>query len=899
MDFTRLRGYFSAFIFSLFSLISLQASADIDAAASWLATKQNSNGSIWDENSQSDVLPSTVEALIALKMANASGAGNASSAAQAYLDSLVIADAQQVAELARLKRHYPSAIDLSDIDVTLFRGVQGGYAPYLGYEGELYVTLSLLRGDLTGFIGVNRLELIGFLTSYFEQLEVSEPSSQNALKLALMHLALQANRADYNVGSHLSQISSQLFSSLSDTGWGNNLADVLAVQALLPTTASPYLLEPVVQKLLAQQLPNGSWFNDIYLTSLMTQMLAVHAQTPQVERPEGGVLSGTIEDAASGASIASATVTLDLETELLSASDSTGFFELSAINAGSYQLTISAPGYTSKVVPVAVEEGQQLNLGAVKLTKKANIAMIYGVVTDAVSGLPIDGVDLLFLGSEKSLTVTNTEGYFAMEVPSGALRVGFAKSGYTPVTHDLSVSNGQHLNFSIQLNPTDQPAGSGGFLSGFVTDPTIQGEHLWGEFRAAVPLAGVTVTELLSGETMTTGEDGEFRIQLTQGLVKIVFEKQGYENRVLDGVITTDNGVNFGVVALKRTTRKFYGSVVNSRTGEAIAGAVLATESASVQSAVDGVYELSGIQAEDSEISVVAEGYEPLSLNIESAPNTGIRYDFKLNKIRLSQIEIDTPVLNQFEFGAYENIDVTSFVRNLGQESDEVYVESELFNAQGKLLASKSVEFSHTHADNKFEVLPNDEVEVAVDWYTGNYSPGEYSVSFKVYSVLTNKLLSSKTSYFAIRPTQRIKQVQVYVTPDAINQGASSTLELGVAYLNRSNIPIVAQFSAALVKPDASELRQFSWNVELLPSQLTTTQVIESFDHLFSEAGVYELTVAQDSSTLIDTLDAKGINVVPNVSINIQQELAPSTALPEGSKRVGIKIRLEGVEVSQ
>ena len=90
-------------------------------------------------------------------------------------------------------------------------------------------------------------------------------------------------------------------------------------------------------------------------------------------------------------------------------------------------------------------------------------AVIYGIVTDATTDLPLEGVLVSFQswnmwnqqGSYSNMTFTDASGHYEMNVTNGTANIWFSSSGYSMYQYSgVSVPANSSLEFNAQLLPT-------------------------------------------------------------------------------------------------------------------------------------------------------------------------------------------------------------------------------------------------------------------------------------------------------------------------------------------------------------------------------------------------------------------------------------------------------------
>lgn len=168
------------------------------------------------------------------------------------------------------------------------------------------------------------------------------------------------------------------------------------------------------------------------------------------------------------------------------------------------------------------------------------LGAIAGIVTDNNSGLPLSAVTVTRLGSSQT-TTTNATGNYFLRVLTGTHSLTFAKANYATLQLDNIVAV---ENDTTPLNV---------FLIPF---PTMSGTVRDG--NTSLPLSGVTVTRVGSGQTAVTDASGNFGFVFPAGTYSFAFSKANYAADTLrnltfqNGDVSTGN--NISLLPLPRIT---------------------------------------------------------------------------------------------------------------------------------------------------------------------------------------------------------------------------------------------------------------------------------------------------------------------------------------------------------
>lgn len=233
-------------------------------------------------------------------------------------------------------------------------------------------------------------------------------------------------------------------------------------------------------------------------------------------------ISGTVrQGSVTGAVLAGATVSLAGKTVK---TYSNGSFKVTGIPAGSYRLTISKAGYTTKTIT-----GYEVNSNKSGLNFYLTLVPTYylsGTVRQrSATGAVLAGATVSIAGKT---TTTYSNGSFKVSgIPAGTYTLTISKTGYaTRTISGYAVnSNKSGLNFYLTLAPTY-------YLSGTVYQD--QGT------APGVALPGVTVS--IAGKTTTTYSNGSYKVSgIRAGTYTLTVSKTGFITRTISGLIVDSN----------------------------------------------------------------------------------------------------------------------------------------------------------------------------------------------------------------------------------------------------------------------------------------------------------------------------------------------------------------------
>jgi hypothetical protein len=269
-------------------------------------------------------------------------------------------------------------------------------------------------------------------------------------------------------------------------------------------------------------------------------------QMSKADSAATGTVTGTIFDGETGLPIEGVAISIDGGPPL-AYTDAGGAYQINNAPSGTILLSALRTGYITTAMTATLQPGGILVFSPELYPGiSANLTLIQGVVTSAVSGLPLQGVTISLSGATSGFATTDAEGRYTIAVQRGVITIRASLAGYDTVTAETNVYFNNITIFSPKLYPegTTPPGENTAGITGLVLDAGTN-----------QPLANVTVvaTYQNGSQTLTTGPDGRF---LLGGLVvwtaDLQFTLSGYAANESTAVLNPLQTVDIGQVRMRK-----------------------------------------------------------------------------------------------------------------------------------------------------------------------------------------------------------------------------------------------------------------------------------------------------------------------------------------------------------
>jgi len=371
---------------------------------------------------------------------------------------------------------------------------------------------------------------------------------------------------------------------------------------------------------------------------------------------------------------------------------------------------------------------------------------------------------------------------------------------------------------------------------------------------------------------------------------------------IASSIASAGSIIDLGIISLSKTkapvTRTVKGYVTDSVTGVVVPGATIIVEGTGIVVTADsgGYYLIEDTGLASFNLLAVADGYLQTKGEVSIEQFAVVSVDIQLAKTTFDAVNIEQLRTDFTHYLAYRPIQIQATLSNFSTSSQKVQILGEIVDSNGLIIhqfpLNLIAEERKLGDTVTFEPATSFLFEGA--WFTGSITPGSYKTIISVFDI-AGQLLSRKELGFIIEETSNIRLLGVKANPGFIALHSTKSIELTMSLLNRSNVPVTTQYSYQITDPDSVAIDSGSFTVDVLPAENNRTQIVGSLLHTFAKSGVYYIELQHQSGVVADQQLTGLITVIPDVAIEVEQSLTPSTVLPDGDKRIKVNLRLKGV----
>ena len=601
----------------------LAAPARAGSGLDWLLAQQNPDGSYGGTPaSLATPVQATAEALRAQQALRQDGAASFDRGLS-FLRSLAEVHAEFTARRLAIEAIAGSPVDPVVAALLSLQNGDGGFGDNTAQQSTILSTAFALEAlAVSAQAGTPLRGAVGYLLNH-QMPDGSFADGANAgsiLLTAQSMRALIAYRATYaGVAGAITAAQNFLLSQrAADALWAEDFLSAAALLALAPAVADVSLIDDSAAALLAHQRADSSWQGDAYTTALAIQALFAYdnrkAGTPP---PLSGSIAGHVVRANSTEPVGQATVTITESPGASVLTSGDGYYLLPALPTGHYTVTATKAGYGSASTVVSVDARQATVAPDLILDLQPQTGLVRGLVFDADSKAPLQGVQVTLGGPSSRSVLSNAAGLFDFgPVTPGSYSISFALAGYSTLSGAATVVAGQTLSTQLGL------ALAGGYQD--ASPGVVRG--LFVDGKTNQPLAGATF-DLGGGRSGVSGADGSFGIAaVPRGSYQGTARATGYQSITFNLLFSAGASGDVGTVALfptstvpPPTTLNLTVRVLDGVSGAAIAGATatVVETGATAASGADGRARFAGLALKSFNVSLAAAGYQAATYGVQ------------------------------------------------------------------------------------------------------------------------------------------------------------------------------------------------------------------------------------------------------------------------------------------
>lgn len=836
-------------------LLPFPTHAGIDEGVSWLESKISAEGDISADADVSTRFQSTVEASLTLL---AHENNNFLAQTKPYVNSYN-ADGAQTENFARQVLFGDAIADnISALIESLspLQNIDGGFGDHGDFHSQAADTAYALLALST--VEPNNSAAAGKAIAYLLRQQAddggfrhSPANSSSVFETALASLALQKFRFSYNLTTAIDSSTRFLISQQhSDHSWGATWETAYALLAIIPVTLDTAAYQSGLELISATQLPNGSWNNSVYDTALALRALK-RAEAIQLPADNTlGTYTGKVINAATGQTIQGAAVKLPDDNNIETTADANGDYVLSGVTPGEHDLTFSAPGFTTATKTANAVAGQFTSVSLTKLTPLSSKGRLFGIISDAATGQPLDSANLTVSGSTVGSILTDNNGYFSLEVEPGNISLAVSATGYDAVSGSAQVVGGQEINFSPALYATGTSPGT---LTAITTLTVI-------DAASSTAIEGVSVAIVGSQTTGSTNSEGKLTFdEVTAGSVSIDFSANGYLNHTANVILPAGTVTDLGIIRLTKQTantskRTLSGRVKEIRSQDPIPGATVKIQGSDITVLTDndGHYYIDDVGQAEATIVFSAVGYLTHQGEITFEQPGHANLNVNLSAAEISQITISGLSANGTSFPAKSEVELEVGLTNSGNTDEAVHVYLIVINSRNEIVAQfpgKTPPLGNSGFSLPVTILSESTIDIEVEWYTELHDAGQYQIKVQAID-LNQQLLSERSLPFTIEETTRIAGSATF-DPPITQWVAGDQVKVEALVQNTGNQVVPAGDLTATVTLEVQGNEQISYG------EATVSDAIDVRDGRKIDSG-------SDGSLYIADANGKVLRIAPS-----------------------------------
>ena len=880
----------------LIMLLLSCARADISSGQAWLQAQQHTSGEYSRASDSAQALQSTSETVSTFSVLGLS-LDAPQTKARVWLRDHAVNNSEWLSRkiISQAEVGLPIADLLTQLKT--HQNADGGFGDERNTQSTVWDTawalkaLSIAQQDTSvvhsaiGWLVAHQNNQGGFInpTTATSQVETT----------SLASMALQSWRFSFNLTLPIEQ-ASQFLRHHRDQGlWQSDLQTATALLALIPLATDHTIDQLAIDSLKHNQLPNGSWQNDVYLTALSLRILHFIKTTPITPPPaQSYTLQGRVLDAQTQQPIASATV---LFQGLTQQTNRNGEFNISLTQMGVHSLTIQQAGFIEYNQSINTVVMQNSHVGDVLLTRQSNTAILRGIVTDAATQQPIARANIVITGSDHKTLTTDQYGEYLTDIMPGNITIAVSATDYHRVTGSAQAVAGTILQFSPALTKTAQPVPTTLSLSGRLIDAQTQ-----------LPIANALVLQN-NLEQAHSDANGEFGfIDTAVGDHAYTVTVAGYQPFSFNVSLPVIGRYLLGDIQLQPIvlpqTSRLEGTITDADTNQPVVGAQLSINGYTVQSNAQGQFYFDSLSDLQFSVVIQANGYHSRTEPISLTQHGHYRMDLSLTvdptpPPAADDITIDSFNPDQTQYLAYTEVKLVAHIQNHGADNREVWLRLRAYDAQSRFLEEMDIGLNNglSRPDGRSILVPHLQT-LQESWFTRHFSPGQYRLQLQIFDVGSNRVVAERDTHVTLLATKQIDQIRFVTAPVEVIKGSTERVKLNVVLRNRSNVPQDIAFHYQWQDLQHQTLAEDNLSINLQPQELFKTVLLDEIEQNFTTSGFYPINWTQLSGEIPKAVQLQPLYIAPGNRIDIEQTLTPDHIFPDTDRSIRNEIIIKGVE---
>jgi hypothetical protein len=602
--------------------------ADLEAAADWLVARSGPDG-VHAETDIASAIETNVEAWRTLELVGRADdvAGLEARVAEDDNGSIeAIADRLDIRVIAgRSPGSLPEMLSAA-------QRPDGSFPSHPGFEGDPVTTavsivaLDRLDGNGTAVAGGISALLARQLDNGAWPAVVNGEASPAATAVVLERLQSFANR--FELTTPIEAARSFLISSRQGDGsHGPAFATARVIAAGLAAGIERGALQPAVEWLAAQQLANGSFGDDAFVTALALRALTLWARP--VEDPARAGLELRVVAADTRLPIAGATLVLDGAQAATLVSNDDGVVFSTSLMPGEYSAAVEFPGMQTVAFDVTLFASQLSALGEVRMVQAdasdSALGTVRGRVSERDTGEPIVGA-VVESRPDSLQATTGVDGTFQiLQVEPGSIELRIAAPDFSTRTTTAMLEPGGTLELSAVLTRLTAP----------LATARVDGQVTSG--LDGTPLADVEVairdaaTDAVVSAASTGPAGGHSQEVDFAGEARIVASAAGLDPAAVTVRLSAGEVFDFSPALYPEgesppgaNATRIVGTVVNQADRAPVGNALVAVDDPGGQQTVrsddQGRFVIDGLAGPDTRLRFTADAFEAAELLVPVLP---------------------------------------------------------------------------------------------------------------------------------------------------------------------------------------------------------------------------------------------------------------------------------------